>query len=108
VPKTRLFELGVTAPSTLPSFDERPVFVNNAQLRDGMTFTPKCERCEHPCAKTMGSTFNAEQICEVCRYEEERHPLFGEARRREIEALNRGYFDFEGIGLPTELRLKDS
>ena len=72
-----------------------------------MIFTPKCDRCEHEAAKTVGSTFNTEQICEVCRYEEERHPLFEEARRREIEALNRGNFDFEGIGLPPELRLKD-
>jgi len=82
--------------------------MNNAELGVGMTFTPKCERCQHPCVKTFGSTFNAEQICEACRYDEERHPLFREARRREVEALNRGYFDFEGIGLPTELRLKDN
>lgn len=71
------------------------------------TFTPTCERCGHEAAATVGSSFNTEQICQVCRYEEERHPLFGEARRREMEELNRGNFDFEGIGLPLELRVKD-
>ena len=72
-----------------------------------MTFTPKCERCGHEAAEIFGSSFNGERICHVCRYEEKSHPLFEEARRREMEELNRGNFDFEGIGLPPELRVKD-
>ena len=69
-----------------------PIIVRKLRCTKGLS-------CFCPPA-TEGSSFNTEQICQVCRYEEERHPLFEEARRREMEELNRGNFDFEGrLGL---------
>ncbi len=64
----------------------------------------RCDRCGKDAFGTTGSYFNTETICFGCRDLEEQHPLFEEARRRELEAVQQGDYNFPGIGLPSELQ----
>lgn len=49
------------------------------------------------------SKFNTEKICFDCKDAEEKHPLYPEADRAEIQAIERGDFNFRGIGAPNDL-----
>lgn len=63
-----------------------------------------CDRCGHVATAFTGSYFNTDTICLPCRDLEEAHPQFEQARQAEMEAVERGDYNFHGIGLPADLR----
>lgn len=67
----------------------------------------RCERCRSEAVATTGSYFNTDLICLDCAEAERQHPDFERARRVEAEAMQRGDFNFPGIGLPADLRRYD-
>ena len=63
-----------------------------------------CDRCGEAVSAFTTSYFNTDTICVVCSEKERAHPQFEDARRIETEAVQRGDYNFPGIGLPPELR----
>ena len=51
----------------------------------------------------MMSMFNVQMLCNPCKDIEFRHPDYDRAREAEYDAVMRGDFDYEGIGLPPDL-----
>jgi hypothetical protein len=66
--------------------------------------TGTCERCGEHTGTTTVSYFNTEEICMPCRETERAHPGFAAARAAEEKAVRLGDWNFEGVGLPEELR----
>ena len=64
----------------------------------------KCERCGNTMRSFRCSWFNEELICPECQEKEKAHPKFKEAKRIENEEVKKGNYNFEGIGLPDNLR----
>lgn len=63
----------------------------------------RCDRCHaYDCATTM-SMFNTDTICMDCACKERSHPRFAAACSAEAAAINRGDFNFPGIGKPADL-----
>ena len=48
--------------------------------------------------------FNTEMICPKCKSVESKHPKYEEARDAEVQEIRKGNFNFEGIGLPKDLK----
>jgi hypothetical protein len=65
-----------------------------------------CERCKHDAIALSGSYFNTQMICPVCTQEERKHPLFQHAKDVELEECLKGNLNYEGIGLPDDLKAK--
>lgn len=63
-----------------------------------------CDRCGKESVGSTGSYFNTETICFECADRERAHPDFERARRVETEAVQRGDYNFPGVGLPPDLR----
>ena len=63
-----------------------------------------CERCNKPTHTTTGSYFNRQMICLSCEHKERKHPQFERAMRVETEQVLKGNLNYEGIGLPEELK----
>jgi hypothetical protein len=68
----------------------------------------KCDRCGNPTRVTQASLFNIDMCCLVCIEMERAHPDFPRARARELDELSKGNFNFPGIGLPEDLKIKRS
>jgi hypothetical protein len=66
----------------------------------------ECERCKVPTMSFKMSFFNTQMICNKCQTVEENHPDFAEAKRKESEECMKGNMNFEGIGLPNDLKLE--
>jgi uncharacterized Zn finger protein (UPF0148 family) len=49
------------------------------------------------------SRFNTDIICPTCEDREKRHPKYQEARDAEFKAVQRGNYNFPGIGKPADL-----
>jgi hypothetical protein len=64
----------------------------------------RCERCFQKDDSFSMSIFNTDWICNDCQDKEARHPLFQKARKIEAEHCKNGNYNFEGIGLPDDLR----
>jgi hypothetical protein len=66
-----------------------------------------CDRCcqSHKNLTTM-SIFNEETICLPCKSEERIHPDYKKASDAEIAECKKGNYNFKGIGLPADLKLK--
>lgn len=64
----------------------------------------RCDRCGKDTIQTTMSFFNTDTICMECDDLERAHPLFEVAHRVETEEVMRGNYNFEGIGLPNDLR----
>lgn len=64
----------------------------------------KCERCGKEMMSFRCSWFNQEDICSKCQKKEEAHPLFQEAKRREHREVVKGNLNYEGVGLPDDLK----
>lgn len=64
-----------------------------------------CDRCRGKTIATTCSMFNTEMICLPCKKREEEHPDYEMARKAEDAAVRAGNMNFQGIGLPSELRL---
>ena len=64
-----------------------------------------CQRCGNTePVYTTGSYFNTEQVCEVCDGKEQAHPQYAEAKKTEDDAVRAGNMNFQGVGLPADLR----
>ena len=63
----------------------------------------QCERCNTKTNVTSGSYFNTQMICVECKDKEKSHEKYAEARKVEAEHVRNGNYNFEGIGLPSEL-----
>lgn len=64
----------------------------------------KCDRCGCDTnGITVMSFFNTQEICRPCNRKERAHPRFEEARKADEAACRAGNFNFEGIGLPSDL-----
>lgn len=66
----------------------------------------KCNRCHTETNVHTMSMFNTQDICMTCKEKEKLHPLYEMAVRVELNEVKQGNFNFKGIGLPTELKLK--
>lgn len=63
-----------------------------------------CDRCHKETGMSTGSYFNTEQICFACAEIERAHPDFQRAREVEMEQVRQGNFNYQGVGLPADLR----
>lgn len=64
----------------------------------------RCDRCFIPTETTSGSYFNTQMICPTCSKKEVLHPDFKYAREVECNHVANGNYNFEGIGLPDDLK----
>lgn len=64
-------------------------------------FTKNCARCGQSLEKVPHSMsyFNTDICCLDCLEKEKQHPRYQEAKRAELEAVQRGDYNFPGIGL---------
>ena len=69
-----------------------------------MIDTQICERCKKKTKSTICSTFNTEMICANCKKIERKHPSYKRAADVELAEVKNGNMNFEGIGLPDDLR----
>jgi len=63
-----------------------------------------CDRCAVEMVCSMLSWFNMEQICPGCQGIEGAHPDFTKAVEVENAEVAKGNTNYEGIGLPADLR----
>lgn len=64
----------------------------------------KCERCQKETTSLRCSIFNTQMCCKECLEKERQHPKYPLAKERERQAVLNGDYNFEGIGLPDDLR----
>ncbi len=64
----------------------------------------QCERCKGETTSFKGSYFNIEIICVPCKEKEEKHELYQLAVQEENRQVRMGNYNFEGIGLPNDLK----
>ncbi|MBT28330.1 MAG: gamma-glutamylcyclotransferase [Thalassobius sp.] len=62
-----------------------------------------CQRCYQQATSHIMSMFNTEMICMSCKDKEKRHPDYPAAQAAEREAVQKGNYNFEGIGKPADL-----
>lgn len=67
-----------------------------------------CQRCKelNQNDKFCFSLFDSKKICISCRDKEKEHPLYNQAKVKELEAAFAKNLSFKGIGLPEELVAK--
>ena len=63
-----------------------------------------CDRCKKEASTLKGSYFNLDMICLKCDSKERTHSMFEMAKKIENEQVKQGNYNFEGIGLPNDLR----
>jgi hypothetical protein len=63
-----------------------------------------CDRCGQKKNSFTMSIFNTDWICEDCCEKETAHPQYHKARKIEAEHCRKGNYNYEGIGLPDDLR----
>jgi len=63
-----------------------------------------CERCKKETTHTIMSLFNQEMCCKECIEKERAHPKFKEATSQQLEEMQKGNYNFSGIGLPDDLK----
>ena len=63
----------------------------------------KCARCGKDAGAYTMSRFNTEMCCFDCIDKEKRHLKYEEAEAAEQAAVDRGDFNFPGIGKPEDL-----
>lgn len=64
-----------------------------------------CDRCGLPHNnRTIMSKFNTEEICIPCKDKEVLHPEYKRASEAEIAEVKKGNYNFQGIGLPSDLK----
>jgi len=64
-----------------------------------------CQRCYSTDKITTGSYFNTEMICMKCKEREENHEMYDMAKKEEAKQVRAGNYNFEGIGLPNDLKI---
>ena len=63
-----------------------------------------CAWCKGEANPNTMSYFSKDTICSNCKNLEEKHPMYGKAQKVEIEQIKLGNFNYEGIGVPNDLR----
>lgn len=56
-----------------------------------------CDRCKGKCKSLKMSWLNTQMLCESCQKKEESHPLYKEAKKRELEEVKKGNYNYPGI-----------
>jgi hypothetical protein len=59
----------------------------------------KCDRCSQKTNVTTMSMFNRQIICMDCKEAERKRPDYAEAVKAERDAIQKGDYNFPGIGL---------
>ena len=67
-------------------------------------FFSKCSRCMKKAEMLIMSWFNKQMICSRCREIELKHPMINKAKDKELQECKKGNYNFDGIGLPEDLR----
>jgi len=67
------------------------------QLRD---WEGRCQRCSAVTDVHIMSMFDVALICMDCSERERLHPKYSQARDEEEKEMNKGNFNFSGIGFP--------
>ena len=62
-----------------------------------------CERCNNEANATTMSWFNTQMICKPCRTKELSHKDIEKAKAKELEQVKQRNYNYEGIGLPSDL-----
>ena len=63
-----------------------------------------CDRCSQPTnGTTIMSMFNEDVICMSCKDAERNHTDYKKASDTELQQVQNGNMNFEGIGKPTDL-----
>ena len=65
----------------------------------------QCPRCGNKSCATMMSMFNTQQVCIDCIEREQNHPKYSEAREAVIKEEEKGNYEYQGIGCPSDLIL---
>jgi len=68
-----------------------------------MDIVENCQRCGKEITAHTMSMFNKELICMGCKEVEKNHPDYDKARRKELEEVMKGNYNYEGIGKPADL-----
>jgi hypothetical protein len=63
-----------------------------------------CDRCGRETRANIMSIFNLDVICMACKDRERLHPEYEAALAAEVAQVRRGNYNFEGVGLPPDLR----
>jgi hypothetical protein len=63
-----------------------------------------CERCDNESTTTTVSWFNTQTICKSCDEKELSHKDIEKAKAKELEQVKQGNYNYEGIGLPNDLK----
>ncbi len=63
-----------------------------------------CDRCQKPANVIIMSIFNMDMCCTKCIEAERAHPDCQMARDEELKQLQAGNYNYEGIGLPDDLK----
>jgi len=66
-----------------------------------------CPRCDRTTNSHQGSRFNLQDLCLDCTQVEKQHPLYEIAAKAEHEAFVGGNWNYEGIGAPKSLTIKN-
>ena len=66
-------------------------------------YTQFCQRCRRGTNTTQMSMFNTQICCTKCIELERAHPDFPKAREAELNAIQKGDYNYSGIGLPNDL-----
>lgn len=64
----------------------------------------KCSRCLIKTKTLIMSMFNTQMICMICKDKEVNHPKYEEAKEKELQQVITGNLNYEGIGLPEDLK----
>lgn len=65
----------------------------------------QCDRCCQPHNnQTIMSMFNKDILCMRCKAIEKNHPDYDKAAKAELDEVKKGNRNFEGIGLPEDLK----
>ena len=65
-----------------------------------------CGRCEKETNEHKMSMFNTQELCPDCQKKEKEHPDYKKACDVEREQVLKGNRNFEGVGLPDDLKYK--
>lgn len=63
----------------------------------------KCDRCDIEISAHVMSFFNTDILCIPCSIVEQAHPEYQKAKADELSQVQKGNFNYAGIGKPSDL-----